>query len=196
MWLLKILNYICGLCYISVGQCYSEWFYQISRTAQTSPCLSQPDVACLRITERAIRDLQVYLTFPKFVLCFDEQSITVLTTQKKSKGFWFLPKKKKAESENNIDSVLVLQRAVTEAAHPKQREWHPQLLPQKLHSASQLQATRALDCVCEHLCLIMTSFWYPLSKCVQWYQKRPREVIFGGSGNAQNFFPFKLMVFA
>ncbi|CAD7693952.1 unnamed protein product [Nyctereutes procyonoides] len=42
----------------------------------------------------------------------------------------------------------------------------PQRLPRELHSASQPQTARALNCVCEHLCLISIYFVHPLAKCI------------------------------
>ena len=76
------------------------------------------------------------------------------------------------------------------------RESSPaQLLLPKLHSAFQHQATRALNCICEHLCFISIYFVHLLARCVLRYQKSLGEVIFG-VWERWKLFPSKLMVIA
>ena len=75
-------------------------------------------------------------------------------------------KKKKVKSKNNIQ-CFVLQQAILEAAgNPSSESGTTKLLPQELHSASQHQATIALNCACEHLYFILIYFVYPLASCV------------------------------
>jgi len=63
-----------------------------------------------------------------------------------------------------------------------------ELLPQEIHSTSQYPVARALNCVCEHLCFVLIYSVHPLARCVLRYQKSLKEVILGGSRNAQTFF--------
>ena len=69
-----------------------------------------------------------------------------------------------------------------------------QLFSQELHSASQHQAARALNCVSNHLCFISIDFAHLLARCVLRYHKSLRSY-FGGLGTL-NIFPYKLMVIA
>ena len=77
------------------------------------------------------------------------------------------------ENEDTQASILdKVFRLCFEVSRYRGRESGPaKLLPQKLHSASQHQATRALNCVCEHLGFTTTYSVHPLARCVPRYQK-------------------------
>lgn len=111
---------------------------------------------------------QVSPAFGKFMLCHSLLWKTYISTW----GFLLLRKKAKSERVQ-----LVLHWAVTEAVcTPAARSGPTKFLPQEPHSASQHQATRALNCFFEHLCFIVTSFVLLLARCVLRYQKRLREL--------------------
>ena len=85
------------------------------------------------------------------------KDLPIFTNQKKSSGLHLLQcKMVKAKP----CSVLLLQTK----QGTQQWEWPPKLLPWELHSASQHQAARALNCVCEHLCFIWASVSQSCSK--------------------------------
>ena len=67
------------------------------------------------------------------------------------------------------------------------------LLSPELHSASQYQATKALNCVCEHLCFISIYVVHLLARSVLKYQKSLRKVILG-VWKSSKIFLYKLII--
>ena len=81
-----------------------------------------------------------------------------------------------------------------EAAHTWGSKNSPaKLLPRDLHSASQHQATRALKCVCEHLCCISILFCVFLGKTCPKVSEKPKKVYFLGLRMLKKF-SYTLMV--
>lgn len=78
-------------------------------------------------------------------------------------------------------------------AHVPQRERPgPSILPRKLPSTSQHQATRALTFVCGHLCFILISAMWPLAGHALGASEKPKRGEFGGP-KMHNILPYKLM---
>lgn len=63
------------------------------------------------------------------------------------------------------------------------------------HSANSSSAARAVNCVCEHLCLNLHQFYASLNKMCPEVSEKLRRCYSGGSGNVQNV-PYKLMPIA
>ncbi|XP_047684972.1 uncharacterized protein LOC125149857 [Prionailurus viverrinus] len=61
------------------------------------------------------------------------------------------------------------------------------LLPCELRSAPQHQATVALDCVCEHLCLYLDLFGASISKMCPRVLEKPKRSCILGLGTLKNF---------
>lgn len=59
------------------------------------------------------------------------------------------------------------------------KQWKTTYMPtfHELHSASQHQASMALNCVYEHLCFISICFVYPSAGCILKYQKSLRKLM-------------------
>lgn len=95
-----------------------------------------------------------------------------LTEGKPKSIFTFREKVKSRNSVQHLCCSELLQRR-------RAAEWQHQAPSPEPHSAPQPRATRASNCVCEHLCFVSIYFWYLLARCVLWYQKSLREVIFG-----------------
>lgn len=85
--------------------------------------------------------------------------------------------KKKVQSENSIWH-LFCSESWRGRVYLKNRSDTTKLLPQKLHSGLQHQATMALNGVCEHLCFIPIYYVHSLARYVLKYQKSLREIIF------------------
>lgn len=126
---------------------------------------------------------QVSPAFGKFMLCHSLLWKTYISTW----GFLLLRKKAKSERVQ-----LVLHWAVTEAVcTPAARSGPTKFLPQEPHSASQHQATRALNCVCEHQCCVLTYFVHSLVRHVLiifcftsfWLMKFHRNALLWDSGS-------------
>ena len=101
--------------------------------------------------------LQASPTFWKFAFCHfvftKDLLVPVLPSQKKpEEDFRFYRKRQRAKTVLSICFASSLYRG---SKHLKQVEWPPKLLCQKPHSASQHQATIALNYVSEHLSFIL-----------------------------------------
>ena len=89
-----------------------------------------------------------------------------------------------------------MQRPIIETVcTPGKKSSPTKLLPWELHSVSQPQVARALDCVCEHLCPVLIYFAYLLARYVLRYQKIFREVTFW-VWECSKMFPYQLRVIA
>lgn len=120
--------------------------------------------------------------------CFYERPtviVPVFTNQKKFKeDFRFHKERHKVQT---VVSMCAAGSGYGGGRHPTRPVRPCWAASQRLHSASQHQATRALSCIHEHLCFILIYFVHLLERCSLRYQKSLREVILG-SGNAQKFF--------
>ena len=79
---------------------------------------------------------------------------------KSEEDFCFYKKRRKAK----IAFRVCFAAACVQAADTEQWEWRHQT--PSLGTASQHQAARVLNCVCEHQCFISIYFVHPLARCV------------------------------
>ena len=134
------------------------------RTLCLHPCMMK---SCLF-------SLWKYRCVPHYAILLLRRHTYFLLTKRNWKIFTFTKKRQKVK-ESSIQHLFcseLLQRLL------KSRVSRALLLPQGLYSASQHQATRALNCICERLCFISIYFVHLLARHVLRCQKSLIEVFF------------------